>query len=149
MKPVCKYNLYKGVSTVLTVGTPIITLISCSDLFVHRSDTAMSAAGMFTLLIAALFFKDKIMEKFKVPSAFVISLVSLILICVVESILVPVKYVCIATMIASGIDELTFKRFYKMIESTMPENINLSKRFGFIFGSSDKLLGGIDGKRYS
>ena len=60
MKPIAKYNTYKGVSTVLTVGTPIITLACCSDMFVHRSETAISAAGMFGLLLAALLLKDKI-----------------------------------------------------------------------------------------
>ena len=64
MKPVAKYNTCKGVSTVLTVGTPIITLLCCGDMFVHKSSTAISAAGMFGILIAALFLKDKIAENF-------------------------------------------------------------------------------------
>ena len=91
MKEVGKYNLYKGISTVMTVGTPIITLACCSDFFVHRSDTAMSATAIFTILIACLFLKDKLADKMKVPSAFVLSTVLLILIVLVEKILQPMK----------------------------------------------------------
>ena len=67
MKVVAKYNTCKAISTVLTVVTPIVTLMSCSDLFVHRSDSSVSAAGMFAIFLSLLFFKDKIAENFKVP----------------------------------------------------------------------------------
>jgi hypothetical protein len=139
MKRVCKYNLCKGISTLLTVGTPIITLCSCSELFVHRSDTAISAAGIFAILLTLLFAKDKIAENFKVPSAFVLSTVVFILLLMIESVMQPVKYVCIATMCTSGVDELTFKRFYKNIESLLPKEAMSYKYFGFIFSTSDKL----------
>lgn len=146
MKSVAKYNLFKGISTVLTVGTPIITLCSCSELFIHRSDTAISAAGIFTLLLVALFAKDKIMEHFKVPSAFMLSVATFVLILMIESILQPVKYVCIATICTSGIDELSFKRLYKNIESTFPEHYQNNKFVGFMFTTTDKLLGDNNGK---
>lgn len=139
MKSVAKYNIYKGVSTALTVGTPIATLCSCSDLFIHKSGTAISAAGIFAILLTLLFAKDKIAENFKVPSTFVISLVTLILLLMVERIIEPVKYVCITTMIASGVDELTFKRFYKCIEFTFPEQSQAFKHFGFMFASTNSL----------
>lgn len=139
MRPVAKYNVFKSVSTLATVGTPIITLCLNSEFFVHRSETAISAAGMFTLFISLLFLKDKIAENFKVPSAFVVSLVGLILISMIENLLMPMKSVCIATMITSGVDELTFKRFYKSIESAFPENCKPKKLFGFIITSSEKL----------
>lgn len=141
MKTVSKYNLFKGVSTALTMGTPIVTLLSCSELFIHRSDTAISAAGIFAILIVALLFKDKIAENFKVPSAFVLSLVILVLVVLVENVMLPVKYICITTMIASGIDEVTFKRFYKQIEAKFPQEAQLYKHFGFLFTTTDTLEG--------
>lgn len=139
MKAVAKYNTFKGVSTVLTVGTPIVTLICCSDFFVHRSSTAISAAGMFAIFLTLLFMKDKIAENFKLPSAFVLSAVFYILILLIENILLPMKTVCLATMITSGVDELTFKRFYKTVEKGLPENAFSKKHFGFIFAKTDNL----------
>ena len=106
MKEVGKYNTFKGISTLLTIGTPIITLACCGDFFVERPATAISAAGVFAILIALLFAKDKLAEKLKSPSAFIVSAAVLVIIVVVENILLPMKYVCIATMIASGVDEL-------------------------------------------
>lgn len=140
MKQVAKYNLFKGISTMASIGTPLITLLCCSDFFIHKSETSISAAGIFTLLIMALFFKDKIAENFKVPSVFVISIITLIGILLIENIVEPIKIVCIATIITSGIDELTFKRMYKTIEAFLPENTKLYKKFGFIFTTTDNLL---------
>lgn len=139
MKQVAKYNTYKGVSTVLTIGTPMVTLACCGDFFVHRSDTAISAAGMFSLFIVLLLFKDKFAEKWKMPSAFILSLVMFILLIMVEKIMLPMKYVCIATMISTGIDELTFKRFYKQIELLLPEQAQAFKHIGFIFTTTKNL----------
>lgn len=141
MKQVAKYNTFKGVSTALTVGTPIVTLACCGDFFVHRSDTAISAAGVFVLFILLLFFKDKIAENWKMPSTFVLSAVMLILIVMIENIILPIKYVCITTMISSGIDELTFKRFYKQVEALLPEQAKMFKHVGFIFTTTDSLEG--------
>lgn len=140
MKTVAKYNTFKGVSTVLTVGTPLITLACLGDFFVHRAETAISAAGVFALLIAALFFKDKLAEKFKSPSALVLSVAVLVLCILVEHIILPIKYVCIATIAASGIDELTFKQWYKRIEAQFPECAQDYKRVGFVFASTKKLI---------
>ena len=145
MKIVAKYNICKSVSTLLTLGTPIATLCSCSELFVHRSESAISAAGMFTLLVMALLFKDKIAENFKMPSAFIVCAAGLILVLVLEEILLPMKYVCIATMCTTGIDELTFKRFYKNIEEKLPTEAMRYKHFGFLFTSSNALSGGKHG----
>lgn len=141
MKTVAKYNLFKSISTLACVGTPIITLLCSSDMFVHRSETAISATGLFAILLSLLFFKDKIAENFKVPSTFVVSAIAFILILLVENILEPVKLICITTMIASGVDELTFKRFYKAIEASLPENAENYKQFGFIMTTTEKLLG--------
>ena len=145
MKMVAKYNLFKGISTLATIGTPIITLLSCSNLFVHRSDTAISAAGIFAILIVILLFKDKIAENFKVPSAFVLSTVVFVLILLVENIIVPIKYVALATMVTSGIDEVTFKRIYKSIELQLPEAAKYKKFAGFLFTTTKKLEGESNG----
>lgn len=139
MKQVAKYNTFKGVSTALTIGTPIVTLACCGDFFVHRSDTAISAAGMFSLFIVLLLFKDKFAEKWKMPSAFILSLVMFILLIMVEKIMLPMKYVCIATMISTGVDELTFKRFYKQIELLLPQEAQAFKHVCFIFTTTKKL----------
>ena len=140
MKQVGKYNTFKGISTLLTIGTPIITLACCGDFFVQRSETAISAAGVFAILIALLFAKDKLAEKIKSPSAFIISAAVLIIIVMVENILLPMKYVCIATMIASGVDELTFKRMYKALECKMPQCWQAYEHFGFIFAKTQDIF---------
>ena len=140
MKEVGKYNTFKGISTLLTIGTPIITLACCGDFFVQRSETAISAAGVFAILIALLFAKDKIAEKIKTPSAFILSAAVLVIIVVVENIILPMKYVCIATMIASGVDELTFKRMYKALEYKMPQSWQSYEHFGFIFARTQDIF---------
>jgi hypothetical protein len=140
MRAVAKYNTFKGVSTALTIGTPIATLACCGDFFVHRADTAISAAGIFSILIASLFLKDKIAETFKSPSALILSAIILVLVCMVENIIFPIKCVCIATIAACGIDELTFKRWYKQLERAFPQGANDYKHFGFIFTTSQNLL---------
>lgn len=139
MSNVAKYNTYKGVSTALTVGTPIITLACCGDMFVQSSGASISAAGVFTILILVLIFKDKIVENFKVPSAFVVAMVMLVLIYLVENIITPIKCVCWATVIASSVDTITFKKFYKQIEILLPDEAKAFKHFGFLFTSNDKL----------
>lgn len=140
MKQVGKYNTFKGISTLLTIGTPIITLACCGDFFVERPATAISAAGVFAILIALLFAKDKLAEKIKTPSAFIISAAVLVIIVVVENIILPMKYVCIATMIASGVDELTFKRLYKALEYKMPQCWQAYEHFGFIFAKTQDIF---------
>ena len=132
MKPVAKYNTCKGISTVLTLGTPITTLAICGAEIITPAGK-ISFAGAMVILITLLFAKDKLAENFKVPSAFVVSIVGLMLILLIENILVPIKAVFIATMITSGIDELTFKSFYKQIETLLPEQAKVFKKFGFIF----------------
>lgn len=144
MQPsVLKYNIFKGVSTVLSVGTPIATLACCGDFFVHRPETALSATGVFAILLSLLFFKDKLAEKFKSPSELVIATVVLVLIILVENILLPMKYVCIATIAMCGVDELTFKNFYKSIEQKFPQTVGGYKHFGFIFAKTQTIMGEI------
>ena len=140
MRAVAKYNTFKGVSTTLTIGTPLVTMACCGDFFVHRADTAISAAGVFAILIAMLFFKDKIAEKFKSPSALVVAIVVLGLTMLVENLTYPIKCVCVTTIAACGIDELTFKRWYKQLERAFPESASDYNHFGFLFVTSQKLL---------
>ena len=132
MKLVAKYNVFKAISLLLTCITPILTLFSCSDFIVHRSDTSISTAGIVTIVISALIFKDKILENFKVPSPFVFSLIALILIVCIESIMYPIKCVLISTVVVTGIDTVTFRRIYKDAERFLPDNIDKFKKFGFI-----------------
>ena len=139
MKQVAKYNTSKGISTVLTLGTPIVTLAACGTEIVTPAGK-LSFAGVMVVLLTILFAKDKIAENFKMPSAFVVSMVGFFLILLVENILVPVKAVFLATMITSGIDELTFKRFYKEIEGLLPKQAQVFKHFGFIFASTDEIM---------
>lgn len=141
MKKVAKYNLTKGVSSVLTFGTPIITLACTGDFFVHRSESAVSAAAMFVILIWLFFAKDKFLENFKLPGPFVLCAIAFGLVLIIENILFPIKAVCVSTMIATGVDEFTFKRMYKQIELTLPEIAETYKKFGFLFTTS-KTLGG-------
>lgn len=136
---VAKYNIFKGVSTLLTVGAPIATLSACSNFFVETTGRSISAAGVFALLIAALLFKDKLAEEFKMPSAMVISGVSLVLIIMIEQILAPIKLVCMVTLISSGVDKITFERFYKAQEILLPEQSKAFKFAGFMFTTTKKL----------
>lgn len=133
MTPVSKYNTFKAVSTVLTFGTPIITLAASGELFVHQADTAISAAGVFAILISVLFFKDKIAEQFKAPSGLVVAIAVLVLTLFLERLLVPIKYVCFATICACGVDELTFKTWYKQAATKLPQSVDAFKHIGFIW----------------
>jgi len=139
MKDVGKYNTFYALSNLLTFGTPIITLVTCSSFFIHRTETSISAAGMFVLMICAFIFKDKIMKTKKIPSVFIISSIIFILIIMFESIVEPIKTVCFATMISTGIDELSFKRIYKRLELLLPKSAEAYNQFGFIFAKTDKL----------
>ena len=142
MTLVAKYNLYKGISTVLTVCAPIISLASCSQLFIHRSETSISAAGVFAIMFSLLFFKDKLMENLKMPSPFVISVVGLILITMIESILYPIKIVFATTVVTTAIDAVTFRRMYKNIEYDLPDNVGKYRHFGFLIAKNNTIFGG-------
>lgn len=139
MGKVAKYNLFKGVSTLLTIGTPMITLACSGEFFVQRSESAISAAGMFAILLAILFCKDKLLEKIKTPAPVFICAIILVLIHMVENLMYPMKLVCWFTLASTGIDEFTFRRFYKIIENELPKNAEKYKRFGFIFSTVKKL----------
>ena len=139
MKSIGKYNLAKGISTLLTIGTPIATLACCAGTFLETPQQTISATGIFALLIAALFLKDKIAENFKMPTPLVVSFVVFVLVILVESIIQPIKFVCIATMISCGVDELTCKRIYSRIEGFLPKGCENFKMFGFYFTTTQSM----------
>ena len=140
MTQVAKYNLYKAISTVLTVGTPIATLACCGDLFVHRTDTAISAAGVFAFLLSLLFIKDKLLEFMKTPTALKVAIIGLVFCIIADKLILTLKIVFIATIIASSVDELTFKRFYKKLLISMPQGYQEFEHFGFIWCKNSTLL---------
>lgn len=139
---VAKYNGYKAASTAMTVGTPIVTLACCGELFVHRSDTSISAAGIFAFLIVALFVKDKMLEFIKTPAAWKISLIGLVFCILVRKLMDSMVIVFAASLAASTIDEFTFKRLYQDVVkkiSTIPEVQDVYKeyeKFGFIWAKT-------------
>ena len=130
MTKVAKYNTYKGMSTALTFGTPIITMLIVGDFFTARPATAISGAAVFACFFGVT-YKDKLAEKFKAPSALVVAVIVFVLCVVVENIILPVKIISLATIIACGVDELTFKGFYKRIELSFPQEAQALKKFGF------------------
>lgn len=141
MKTVAKYNVFKGISLALTASTPIVALLSCSELFVHRSDTAISVAGIVAIVISCLFFKDKLLENFKLPSPFMGSLIGLIIIQLIKSIIYPIETVLVATVVVTAVDTITFRRMYKNIERKLPDNIDKFKHFGFITCKTEEIMG--------
>ncbi len=141
MKEVAKYNLFKTMSLILTIGAPLITAITYSDFIVYDSSASISMAGVIAILFSALFLKDKIAENLKLPSPFVAATVLFITIQVIKSIIIPMETICGVTMLICGIDQLTFRRIYKRIELLLPEKVKAYKHFGFIFCKTDELKG--------
>lgn len=138
MGKIAKYNICKAVSTLLTAGAPIITLLM-STVDIVTPAGRLSVTTVIAMVITALLMKDKLAENFKMPSAFILSIVGLVFIIVIESILVPLKAVFIVTIITSGVDEITFKSLYKRLEISFPENALAFKHAGFMFMSSKTL----------
>lgn len=144
MKNVAKYNIFKGVSTALTIGTPIATLACCGSFYKDSSTASLSVAGIFTILIALIFCKDKLAENFKPPNALMIATITLVLGSLIANIIECIQIVCIATIVTSGLDELTFKRFYKVLEMKFPKTAEQFKHFGFYFTTTKQMLEVID-----
>lgn len=99
---------------------------------------------MFAILLAALFAKDKIAEKFKAPSALIIAIAAFAFCIIVESIIYPVKVISLVTIISCGVDELTFKHIYKAIELRLPTQAQPLKKFGF-FAAKQTTIDGLSG----
>ena len=75
----------------------------------------------------------------KFPSAFILSLGVLVFITIVESIIYPIKIICIVTAITSGLDKITFEHLYKNIEVVLPDIYKGFMHCGFICTTTDKL----------
>lgn len=144
MTDVAKYNTCKGVSTGLTFGAPLITAACMGDFFKQQPSTAISGAAVFAILLAALLAKDKVAEKFKAPSALIVAIVAFVFCVIVESILYPVKVIAFVTIIACGVDELTFKHIYKRVELSIPAQAQTLKKFGF-FAAKQTTIDGLSG----
>lgn len=141
MKLVGKHNLFKGISLALTAGVPLITSALVSDFLVRDTNTSISTAGVIAILITCLMLKDKLLEQIKTPTAFKFCLVLLIITLLLESILIPIKVVLIASCISMGIDELIFKPMYLKNEKLLGESAAIHKRFGFYFCKTKTILG--------
>ena len=141
MKLVGKYNIFKGLSLAVSAGAPLTTAALISDFFVETTDTSISTAGVIALLICILVLKDKLLEQFKSPTAFKISAALLIIVLLIESIIMPMKYVLIAAVIALGADTIFLKRIYTVLESQLPEKREMYEHFGFIFCKTETLIG--------
>lgn len=141
MREVGKYNLFKGLSMLITCIPTLAVAFSYGDVIVKDVGASMSLAAIIGIFFAALFLKNKIAENFKIPSTFVIATALFIIVVLVEKILLPVKSTCLTVMIACGIDELSFKRIYKRIELKLPENREVYKHFGFYICKTETLLG--------
>lgn len=139
MKSVAKYNIFKGISTLLTVGTPVVTLACCGDFIVHRTDTAFSTAGVIAIIFSAYMLKDKIAENFK-PPLWAACLIGIVIIEIIKSIIMPVEIVLITTAAATGLDTVTFDKFCKQMYKHFPESTEEKTHFGFIFTHTKTLL---------
>lgn len=139
MKSVAKYNICKAVSTVLTVGTPIITLACNGDIIVESSGKSMSAAAVFAFLLSLIFVKDKLLEFIKSPTALKVAIIGFVFCVVVGDLIDTLKIVFALTIAASVVDELTFKKIYTSLTYNFPENYKQYEKFGFLFTTSDNL----------
>lgn len=139
MKRVAKYNTCKAFSTVLTVGTPVATMACCGDMFIHRSDTAISAAAVFAFLLSLLFVKDKVLSFIKSPTALKVSIIGLVCCVVLGKLIDTLKIVFFMTILASVTDELTFKRIYNNILLGMPDKYEQFMKFGFLATTTEKI----------
>ena len=139
MKRVAKYNTCKAMSTVLTVGTPIATMACCGDMFIHRSDTALSATAVFAFLLSMLFLKDKVLDFIKTPTALKVAVIGFVFCVVVGNLIETLRIVFGMTIAASAVDELTFKRIYNNRVLGFPESYEQYKKFGFMFTTTENL----------
>lgn len=139
MTRVAKYNTCKAVSMVLTMGTPIVTLFSCSTLYIHRSETTLSAAGVLMFIILGFLFKDKLLENFKLPSPLIFCLCGLAFSLMVQSIMTTIIYMFATSVIATGIDTFTFRSVCKKYDILFPKKTEAYKHFGFIFAKNSTI----------
>lgn len=139
MTNVAKYNTFKGLSTGLTFGTPLVTMLCVGDVILTQPSSTISASAVFALIVAALFCKDKIAENFKMPSALMIAVAAFVFCILVENILYPMKIISLTTIAACLVDEVSFKRLYKLAELQLPKGAAAAKHFGFYLGKQSTI----------
>ena len=142
MGEIGKYNLFKLLSILITCIPTLAVAFSYSDMIVHDSGASISLTAIIGILIAALFLKNKIAENFKLSSPLIVAGILLGIILLVEQILIPAKFTCLAVVISCAVDELSFKRIYKRIELRLPEKSQAYKHFGFYACKTETLMGG-------
>lgn len=146
MKFVSKYNLLKSISLLLTIGTPSTIMIVSNIALADSPAGAISIVGIISIFIGIFFAKDKIAENMKMPSPLLAAVILLVIIILLENIIVLAKYTCITMIAVCGVDELTFKSWYKRLESKFAKShstIDLKeyKKLGFFITTTKKLLG--------
>lgn len=141
MKDIGKYNLFKALSIFITCVPPIVVAYFLGDMIVYDAGASISLAAIIVIIAILFLLKDKIFEKSKLSSLFVLSVIIFVSLVSVEQIIVPAKWVSGTLAICTAIDELTFKRIYTRIEMLLPEKSNAYKHFGFYFCKTDKLTG--------
>lgn len=146
MQFVSKYNSLKAISLLLTVGTPSAIMILSNVALADTPAGAISIMGVISIMLAMFFAKDKIAENIKMPSPLVAAIILFVIIILLENIIVLAKYTCIAMIAICGIDELTFKNWYKTLEKKFIKehtniDINDYKKLGFIITTTKTLLG--------
>ena len=144
MKEICKYNIFKALSILITSIPTLLVALSFGNDIIQSSSKSISFTGLVGIFLAFLFLKNKIAENFKLPSPFIVSAVLFVLILFVESIIIPVKMTCLTVMIVCGIDELTFKRIYKRIELLLPDKKEAYKHLGFYVCKTETILGDLN-----
>ena len=146
MQFVSKYNSLKAISLLLTVGTPSVTMLIFNTVLADSPAGAVSILGVISVIIALFFLKDKIAENIKMPSPLVAAVILLGAILLLENIIVLAKYTCLIMIAVCGVDELTFKNWYKNLERNFIKahtniDINDYKKLGFIITTTKTLLG--------
>lgn len=136
---VAKYNTYKAFSTVLTFGTPIVSVIACGGFYRNDGGACISLAAVMAFLLSALFLKDKLAEQFKSPTALKVAVIGLIFCFVVEAIIQAMQVVFGCTVIACLIDEVSFKRLYHELEYKFPKEAEAFKHIGFYVTTTERL----------
>lgn len=149
MKFVLKYNVLKSISLLLTIGTPSITMLVLNTALADSPSGAISIVGIIAIFMGLFFAKDKLAENIKVPSPLLAAIIMFVLIILLESIIVLAKYTSLITIAICGIDELTFKNWYKRLELTFSKTHKIDvqdyKKLGFIISTTKELLGVANG----
>lgn len=139
MSTLKKYNICRGVSTLLCVGTPITVAAINGQLLVDRPSKAISLTGIIAILLVGLFCKDKLLEQLKTPTVAKVCLAIWLCIQLFRNIIEPIEQIVFYTFIVAFVDELTLKRMYNNYKTLLlANNIIKTEYFGFIFSLLSK-----------